>query len=102
MPATLRPFLMFEGRAEEALNFYVSLFDDGRVLDIVRYDAGGPGREGSVVKASFSIAGQTILCIDSPVKHGFTFTPAMSLFVDCESAEQLEKLVTALGEEGPS
>jgi predicted 3-demethylubiquinone-9 3-methyltransferase (glyoxalase superfamily) len=52
------------------------------------------------VKASFSIAGQTILCIDSPVKHGFTFTPAMSLFVACESAEQLEKLVTAFGEEG--
>ena len=100
MPATVRPFLMFEGRAEEAMSFYVSLFDDGRVLDIVRYDSGGPGIEGSVVKASFSIAGQTILCIDSPVKHAFSFTPSVSLFVDCESEEQLEGLVAALGEDG--
>jgi predicted 3-demethylubiquinone-9 3-methyltransferase (glyoxalase superfamily) len=100
MPATVRPFLMFEGRAEEAMNFYVSLFDDGQVLDIMRYDAAGPGAEGSVVKASFTLAGQTIMCIDSPVKHQFTFTPAMSLFVECESREQLESLVGALSEGG--
>jgi predicted 3-demethylubiquinone-9 3-methyltransferase (glyoxalase superfamily) len=91
---------MFEGRAEEAMNFYVSLFDDGQVLDIMRYDAAGPGAEGSVVKASFTLAGQTIMCIDSPVKHQFTFTPAMSLFVECESREQLESLVGALSEGG--
>jgi predicted 3-demethylubiquinone-9 3-methyltransferase (glyoxalase superfamily) len=91
---------MFEGRAEEAMNFYVSLFDDGQVLDIMRYDAAGPGAEGSVVKASFTLAGQTIMCIDSPAKHQFTFTPAMSLFVECESREQLESLVAALSEGG--
>lgn len=100
MPATVRPFLMFEGCAEEAMNFYVSLFVDGRVLDVVRYGASGPGAEGSVVKASFSIAGQMIFCIDSPVKHAFSFTPAMSLFVDCESEQQLEGLIAALGEGG--
>jgi predicted 3-demethylubiquinone-9 3-methyltransferase (glyoxalase superfamily) len=100
MPAAVRPFLMFEGRAEEAMNFYVSLFDDGRVLDIVRYDAAGPGAEGSVVKASFTVAGQTILCIDSPAKHQFTFTPAVSLFVDCESRAQQDGLIAALAEGG--
>jgi predicted 3-demethylubiquinone-9 3-methyltransferase (glyoxalase superfamily) len=98
MPTTVQPFLMFEGRAEEAMTFYVSLFPDGKMLDIKRYGPGGPGREGSVFKASFSIAGQTVMCIDSPVKHNFSFTPAMSLFVECESEQQLHALAAALGE----
>ena len=100
MPTTVQPFLMFEGQAEEAMTFYVSLFPDGKVLDIARYGAGGPGREGSVIKASFSIAGQTVFCIDSPVKHNFSFTPAMSLFVECESEQQIDTLASALGEGG--
>jgi predicted 3-demethylubiquinone-9 3-methyltransferase (glyoxalase superfamily) len=100
MPTTVQPFLMFEGRAEEAMTFYVSLFPDGEVLDIKRYGPGGPGREGSVFKASFSIAGQTVMCIDSPVKHNFSFTPAMSLFVECVSEQQLHALAAALGEGG--
>jgi predicted 3-demethylubiquinone-9 3-methyltransferase (glyoxalase superfamily) len=100
MPATVRPFLMFEGQAEEAITFYVSLFPDGKVLDIVRYGAGGPGREGSVFKASFSVAGQTVICIDSPVKHKFSFTPAFSLFVECESEQQIDQLAAALGQGG--
>src|SRR5882672_554494 len=80
---TIRPFLMFEGKAEEAMNFYVSLFPGAKILDIKRYGPNQPGPEGSVMKASFSIAGQTVLCTDSFVKHGFTFTPAFSFFVDC-------------------
>jgi predicted 3-demethylubiquinone-9 3-methyltransferase (glyoxalase superfamily) len=100
MPTSVQPFLMFEGKAEEAMTFYVSLFPDGKVLDIKRYGPGGPGREGSVFKASFSIAGQTVMCIDSPVKHNFSFTPATSLFVECESEQQLHALAAALGEGG--
>src|SRR5215470_7519288 len=96
----VRPFLMFEGKAEEAMNFYVSLFRDAKVVDIVRYGAGGPGAEGSVMKASFSIGDQTIRCIDSPVKHAFTFTPAFSLFVDCDSEEDIARLCSALSEGG--
>ena len=94
--ARIRPFLMFEGKAEEAMNFYVSLFPGGEVLGIVRYGANGPGAEGSVMKASFSIGNQTILCTDSVVKHGFTFTPAFSLFVECESEEQIDLVYSAL------
>jgi len=94
--AKIRPFLMFEGKAEEAMNFYVSLFSGGEVLGIARYGANGPGVEGSVMKASFSIGSQTILCTDSVVKHGFTFTPAFSLFVDCESEEQIDLVYSAL------
>ena len=92
MPATVRPFLMFQGQADAALSFYVSLFRDAKIIDIARYGPGAPGPEGTVMKASFSIAGQTIMCIDSPIKHKFTFTPAFSLFVDCESAEEVENL----------
>lgn len=94
------PFLMFQGRAEEAMNFYISLFDDGKVLDAHRYDQGEPGKEGTVKRASFSIAGLTIMCIDSPIEHGFTFTPATSLFVTCVSEEQIDHLNRALSEGG--
>lgn len=101
MQTTIRPFLMFqEGQAEEAMNFYVSLFPAGEVTEIVRYGPGGPGPEGSVMKASFSIAGQAVMCIDSPMQHDFTFTPAFSLFVDCASEAELLRLFSALAEGG--
>jgi predicted 3-demethylubiquinone-9 3-methyltransferase (glyoxalase superfamily) len=91
---------MFEGKAEEAMKLYVSLFPGGEVTHIVRYGATGPGPEGSVMMATFSIAGQPVMCSDSFIKHDFTFTPASSLFVDCESEEQLRRLVAALSDGG--
>ena len=100
MDPRVKPFLMFEGKAEEAMSFYVSLFPGGKIIDIARYGAGGPGAEGSVIQASFSIGSQTIMCIDSPVKHNFTFTPAFSLFVECESEEELQRLYASLAEGG--
>jgi predicted 3-demethylubiquinone-9 3-methyltransferase (glyoxalase superfamily) len=100
MGATVRPFLMFEGRAEEAMNFYVSLFPDGKITDITCYGAGEHGAEGSVKLATFSLGEQKVMCIDSPVKHGFTFTPSFSLFVDCQYEDDLRRLAAALGEGG--
>ena len=100
MAKSVTPFLMFEGKAEEAMNFYVALFPDGRVLDIARYGKEGPGPEGTVVRASFVVGGQTIMCIDSPAKHAFTFTPASSLFVECESEDELRSFAGALDEDG--
>ena len=100
METKVRPFLMFEGRAEEALNFYLSLFTNSKVISMNRYGAGQPGREGSVMMAVFSVAGQEVMCTDSFVKHGFTFTPSFSFFVTCESEEQLQKLFGALSEGG--
>ncbi|MFF7140478.1 MULTISPECIES: VOC family protein [Streptomyces] len=93
-------FLMFEGNAEEAMTFYVSLFDDAEVVSMTRYGAEGPGKEGSVQHATFSLAGQQLMCIDSPLKHDFTFTPAISLFVQCENEAEIDRLYTALVEEG--
>ena len=76
---------MFEGSAEEAMNFYVSLFENSEVTSIERYGAGEPGAEGSVKRADFIIGGHHLICIDSPAKHDFTFTPAISVYVECES-----------------
>ena len=96
----VRPFLMFQGNAEAAMNFYVSVFPEAEIVDIVRYGPGEAGAEGSVKKASFSIAGQMVLCIDSPVRHDFSFTPAFSLFVECDSEEQIDRLNRTLSEGG--
>jgi predicted 3-demethylubiquinone-9 3-methyltransferase (glyoxalase superfamily) len=94
--SNIQPFLMFEGKAEEAMNFYVSLFPGAEVLGIVRYGPNGPGAEGSVMKASFRIGSQTILCTDSIVKHDFSFTAAFSFFVECESNDEIRRLYDAL------
>lgn len=96
----ITPFLMFEGSAEAAMRFYVSLFHDSGVKQLERYGADEPGAEGSVKRADFFIAGQEIICIDSPVKHAFTFTPAVSLFVECESEVEFEAAFGELSAEG--
>jgi predicted 3-demethylubiquinone-9 3-methyltransferase (glyoxalase superfamily) len=96
----VHPFLMFEGRAEEAMRRYVSLFADGEIVTLEHYGPGQAGMEGKVEHGAFRVGGQTVRCIDSTVHHAFTFTPATSLFVDCESAEEVARLAAALGEGG--
>ena len=100
MKPTITTFLMFEGKAEEAMTFYMSLFEDSKVVAIERYGPDGPGKEGSVVHATFTLAGQRLMCIDSPVKHGFTFTPSTSLFVECDSAAEVDRLFEKLSAGG--
>lgn len=100
MSAAVTPFLMFEGKAEEAMNFYVALFTEARVTSVKRYGPGEAGAEGSVMKATFSLNGQSVMCIDSPVKHKFSFTPAISLFVDCDSEQEVDALFARLSEGG--
>ena len=93
-------FLMFEGQAEEAMTFYVSLFGDSGVLHAARYGPDGAGAEGSVQHAIFSLAGQQFMAIDSSVAHGFTFTPAISLYVRCDTEEEIDRLFDALSSGG--
>ncbi|MDG3002567.1 VOC family protein [Paludisphaera mucosa] len=100
MARNVTTFLMFEGAAEEAVNFYVSLFPGSEVVLLARYGAGEMGTEGSVQMMRFTLAGREYMAIDSPVKHAFGFTPAISLFVDCESREELEAVVARLSEGG--
>jgi predicted 3-demethylubiquinone-9 3-methyltransferase (glyoxalase superfamily) len=100
MAAKVTTFLMFEGKAEAAMTFYVSLFDDGAVTRLERFGPEGPGAEGSILQGAFTLGGREFRCFDSPVPHGFTFTPSMSLFVDCTDETQLERLYAALSEGG--
>ncbi|MBJ8119038.1 MULTISPECIES: VOC family protein [Bacillus] len=93
-------FLMFEGKAEEAMNFYTSLFDQSEIVSISRYDENGPGKEGTVIHATFTLNGQEFMCIDSYVKHEFTFTPAMSLYVTCKTEEEIETVFNKLAQDG--
>lgn len=93
-------FLMFEGRAEEAMTFYVSLFKDAEIVAIQHYGRDEFGKEGTVLKAQFTLAGQQFFCIDSPVKHDFTFTPASSIFVNCAREAEVDELFAALSEGG--
>jgi predicted 3-demethylubiquinone-9 3-methyltransferase (glyoxalase superfamily) len=92
--------LMFDGRADDAMRFYTSLFDDGAIEHIDRYVAGEEGKEGTVKHATFRIAGQTLGCIDTPIAQPFTFTPAMSLAVTCDHESALDDLFARLLEGG--
>lgn len=100
MAHSVTPFLMFEGAAEEAMRLYVSLFAGASIGHVDRYGSGEMGPEGSVRHAEFTLAGQRIKCIDSPASHGFTFTPAVSLFVECDSAAELDNAFARLSEGG--
>jgi len=100
MAKSITPFLMFEGDAEAAMNFYISLFSDACIDSITRYDANGPGKAGSVMVAAMRLNGQKLMCIDSAVKHSFTFTPAISLFVECDGPEEVDSLFQKLSDGG--
>jgi len=95
MAKDVLPFLMFEGRAEEAMNFYTTLLPGSEIGSIVRY---GPGNqnEGKVQLAKFTVGTQAILCTDSPVNHAFTFTPSISLFIECDSEHEINRLYSAM------
>ena len=82
--------LMFDGTAEEAMNFYVSLFKGSTIRRVERYGQGEQGAQGSVKRADFTLGGHDFICIDTPVKHAFTFTPSISIFVDCADQAELE------------
>lgn len=100
MAQSIKPQLMFEGQAEQAIRFYASLFADSAILALERHGPGETGAEGSVRWAELEIAGQTINVIDSPVRQRFGFTPALSLFVNCESLEELEVVYAQLADGG--
>ena len=99
MARAVATHLMFDGAAEAAMTFYVSLFSGSAIGHVERCGPGEPG-EGLVKYARFTLGGHQMICIDSPVKHDFTFTPAMSIFVDCLDAAEQENVFTRLSEGG--
>ena len=93
-------FLMFTGQAEEAMKLYTSLFARSEILNITRYGANEAGAAGSVQHATFTLNGQEFMCIDSNAVHAFTFTPSISVYVRCESEEEIDRVFAALAAGG--
>jgi len=96
----INPFLMFASGAEAAMTFYLSLFPGSQIETLSRYDAKGPGVEGSIKQATISLLGRRFEFFDSPVRHAFTFTPAISFAVTCEAADEVDRLFAALADGG--
>lgn len=98
------PFLTFQpGRGQSAaaaMAFYTELFADGEVLSDHRYGPDGPGPEGSVMVAEFTLAGQRFRCSDSFVDHAWDFTPAVSLWVELPDIAEQQRILDALADGG--
>jgi predicted 3-demethylubiquinone-9 3-methyltransferase (glyoxalase superfamily) len=86
----ITPFLWFDGKAEEAMNFYVSVFKNSKVVSVSRYGDGGPGLKGTVMSATFQLDGQQFYALNGGPQ--FTFTPAISFFVNCETQQEVDEL----------
>ena len=91
-------FLWFDNNAEEAVNFYVSLFKSSRIVNLSRYGDAGPGPKGSVMSATFELEGQQFIALNGG-PH-FKFTPAISLFVNCETQQEVDELWEKLSSGG--
>jgi len=94
----IRPFLWFDDKAEEAVNFYVSVFKNSKVVSMSRYGEAGPGPKGTVMSATFQLEGQDFMALNGGPQ--FKFTPAISLFVNCETQQEVDELWEKLSEGG--
>ena len=96
------PFLTFNDQAEEAVNSYVSIFRNSKIVSISRYGEGGPGPKGSVMSISFLLEGQEFVALNGGPQ--FAFSDGISLFVNCETQAEVDELWEKLsegGEKGP-
>jgi predicted 3-demethylubiquinone-9 3-methyltransferase (glyoxalase superfamily) len=94
----ITPFLWFDGKAEEAMNFYVSVFKNSKVVRVTRYGEGGPGPKGTVMSATFQLDGQDFFALNGGPQ--FTFSAAISFFVNCETQPEVDELWEKLSEGG--
>jgi len=98
----ITPFLWFDGRAEEAANFYTAIFPNSKIVSVMRSGEAGPGPKGSVMSATFELQGQEFIALNGGPM--FTFSPAISFFVPCETQEEIDSYWDKLsegGEQGP-
>ena len=94
----ITPFLWFNDQAEEAMNFYVSLFRNSKITMLRRYGEEGPGPKGTVMTGTFELEGQEFMALNGG-PH-FSFTPAISLFVNCQTQEEVDELWDKFSEGG--
>ena len=101
MKNQISTFLTFQdNNAENAMNFYVELFVNSKIVQVKRWDKEGPVEEGKIMHATFELNGSQFMCSDSPPVHNWDFTPAVSNFIDCENESELERLFSKLSEKG--
>jgi predicted 3-demethylubiquinone-9 3-methyltransferase (glyoxalase superfamily) len=86
----ITPFLWFDGKAEDAMNFYVSIFKNSKVVRVTRFGDAGPGPKGAVMSVTFQLEGQEFFALNGGPQ--FQFTPAISLFVNCETQQEVDEL----------
>ena len=91
-------FLWFNDNAEEAMNFYTSIFKNSKILNVNRYGDGGPAHPGTVMTATFQLEGQEFMVLNGG-PH-FKFTEAISLFVNCETQAEVDELWAKLIADG--
>jgi len=94
----ITPFLWFDNNAEEAMNFYISVFKNSKITSITRYGEAGPGQKGTVMTGIFQVEGQELYALNGGPTY--SFTPALSLFVNCESQQEIDELWEKLSEGG--
>ena len=94
----ITPFLWFDGKAEEAANFYVSIFDNAKIHNASRYAENTPGEVGTVMTVSFALDGQEFIALNGGPQ--FTFTPAVSFFIDCKTQAEVDHFWDRLSEGG--
>ena len=86
----ITPFLWFDNNAEEAMNFYLSIFKNSKIVSMTRYGEAGPGPKGTVMAATFQLDGQEFVALNGGPQ--FTFSPAISFFVSCETQQEIDEL----------
>jgi predicted 3-demethylubiquinone-9 3-methyltransferase (glyoxalase superfamily) len=94
----ITPFLWFNDRAEEAMNFYIGIFKNSKVIKISRYTEGAPGPKGTVMTANFTLDGQEFIALNGGPQ--FTFSPAISFVVNCETQAEVNEYWEKLSEGG--
>ena len=86
----ITPFLWFDGRAEEAMNHYISIFKNSKVMSVTRYGDAGPGAKGTVMTVAFQLEGQDFVALNGGPQ--FKFNEAISLVVNCETQQEIDEL----------
>jgi predicted 3-demethylubiquinone-9 3-methyltransferase (glyoxalase superfamily) len=94
----ITPFLWFDGRAQEAADFYTGIFENARVTDVMRYGDAGPGPKGAILSATFELEGQSFVALNGGPT--FTFSPAISFFVLCDSQDEIDHFWEKLSDGG--
>jgi predicted 3-demethylubiquinone-9 3-methyltransferase (glyoxalase superfamily) len=94
----ITPFLWFDNNAEEAMNFYISVFNNSKIITVTRYGDAGPGPKGSVLTAAFELEGQKFVALNGGPR--FKFTEAISFVISCETQEEIDYFWDKLTSDG--